>query len=194
MVSARTPTSSRRTAPNEPDKLKILDSHTVRARLRSSGGLLFLVGEMFASFVGAVAKGRCRNRLRQLQTSLATDPEDRCVRQKCNKQQQRKLLRIALAVDFQLLDNVLRVEAVGNELRAFARQGSQKPFSTLVDKRNVIQINSAAPPRPCRKHPLPGYSKFVDPRPYQASFKNPLAFRWRLRDRDFQHVRFFPLQ
>lgn len=65
------------------------------------------------------------NHLRRLQTSLGRDPEDCGVCQECNKQQQWKLLRIVLAADFELLDDVLRVKGVGNELRAFARQGSQ---------------------------------------------------------------------
>ena len=86
-----------------------------------------------------------------------------------------------------LLDNVLRVDSVGRELRLASRQHAQESFAALVDERDFVQVHDAGAFHIAAVVLLPARSELTYPRIGKPAMKNPSLFRWCFTESDFQH-------
>jgi hypothetical protein len=110
-------------------------------------------------------------------------------RQEERKQGEHPIQRTASGVGFQFFQHVLGVNARGDESRTFLCHGSQELQPTLVDARDLTEIDSARS-SVLRSVPIfPARPQLADPRSDQAAFESPPLFCSRLGDRNSQHSR-----
>ncbi len=108
-------------------------------------------------------------------------------RQEERKQGKHPIQRTASGVGFQFFQHVLGVNARGDESRTFPCHGSQELQPTLVDARDLTEIDSARS-SVLRSVPIfPARPQLADPRSDQAAFESPPLFCSRLGDRNSQH-------
>src|SRR5580765_7481842 len=89
-----------------------------------------------------------------------------------------------------LLENVLRVDSGGRELRPASGQHAQESFTALVDERDFVQVHDASAFHISAVVLPPARSELTYPGVRKPSMKNPSLFRPCFTEIDLQHAIF----
>jgi hypothetical protein len=87
-----------------------------------------------------------------------------------------------------LLENVLRVDSAGRELRPASSQHAQESFTALVDERDFVQVDDASALHISAVVLPPAHSELTYPGVRKPAMKNPSLVHWCFTEIDLQHA------